>query len=116
MLLMVRGAAPVCVTAIVCDGGGQKFRGLILQVKFRLAGTSWTVPFVRVISAVADLLLSAMEVAFKVTDALAGNEAGAVNVVGVPLAVVAGLTVPQPGEQLVAFCASVQVTPPLVGS
>src|SRR5215469_15435844 len=116
MLLMVSGAAPVSVTAIFCGGGGQKFRGLILQVKFKLAGTSWTVPLVRVIAAVADLLLSATEVAFRVTDALAGNAAGAVNVVAVPLAVVAGLTVPHPGEQFVPFCVSVQVTPPLVGS
>ena len=33
-----------------------------------------------------------------------------------PLAVLAGLIVPQPGEQATPFCVNVQVTPLLVGS
>jgi hypothetical protein len=116
MLLMVRVAAPVSVSAIDCDGGGQKLRGFNLQAKFRLAGTIFTVLLVTVIAAVAVLLVSAAAVALRVTAALAGSAAGAVKVVGAPLAVLAGLTVPHAGEQFVPFCVSVQLTPPLVGS
>jgi hypothetical protein len=54
--------------------------------------------------------------ALRVTLVFAGNVAGPVKVVGAPLAVVAGLTVPQPGEQTVPFCVSVQLKPWLLAS
>ncbi len=116
MLLMVSGAAPVSVKAIVCEGGGQRFRGRSLQLKLRLEGMIFAVPPLRVMTALADLLVSATADALRITAELAGSDAGPVNVVAVPLGVLAGLTVPHAGEQLVPFCVSVQLTPPLVGS
>ena len=80
-------------------------------MKDRLAGISWTVPLVNVIVALADLVGSATEVAVNVTVALDGNALGAMNVVGAPLAVVAGLTVPQAGEQALEFWERLQLKP-----
>jgi hypothetical protein len=116
MPLIVSAAVAVSVNVMVCAGGGQKFLGLILQLKARLAGTSFTVPLVRVIVAWDDLVVSATALALSITAALAGTVAGAVYVVGTPLAALVGLIVPHPGEQLVPFCVSVQVTPAFVAS
>jgi hypothetical protein len=116
MPLMVSAVVATSVNVIVCAGGGQKFLGLILQLKARLAGTSFTVPLVSVIVALEDLVVSATAVALSMTVALDGTVAGAVYVVGTPLAALVGLIVPHPGEQLVPFCVSVQVTPALVAS
>jgi hypothetical protein len=51
-----------------------------------------------------------------VTDAKAGAVAGGVYLAGTPLAVFAGLIVPQPGEQAAPFWVRLQVTPLLVPS
>lgn len=69
-----------------------------------------------VTAAVAEKLESAAEVATTVTFGFAGTVAGAVKVAGLPLAVVAGAMVPQPGEQAVPPCVNVQATPLLLGS
>ena len=68
------------------------------------------------ITALADLVWSASEVAVRLTLALAGTEAGAEKVVGMPLAVFAGATVPQPGEHGLPFCVKVHATPLFVVS
>ena len=73
-------------------------------------------PLVSVMAALADLVVSATEVAFSVTAALAGTALGAVYVVKAPLAVVAGLTVPHAGEQAVEFCVKLQLKPELLAS
>src|SRR5690348_11756641 len=77
---------------------------------------SLSVPLVRVKVAVAVVVVSAAALALIVTAAFVGRVAGAVKVVGAPLAVVAGLTVPHVGAQLAPFCVSVQLTPAFVGS
>ncbi len=78
-----------------------------------------------VILALANFVVSATEVAVRVTDGLGthlisqndGTPAGAVYVAAAPLAVLAGEIVPQAGEQAAAPpCLSVQVTPPSVAS
>lgn len=68
--------------------------------------------------AVAELALvvSAADVAVTVTVAREGTVAGALYVAGAPLAVVAGVIVPQPGEQAVPPCVRVHVTPRLRAS
>ena len=60
----------------------------------------------------ADFVLSATEVAVTVTVRFAVTGAGGVYMVGAPLAVLAGLSVPQAVAEQVA----IQSTPPLVGS
>lgn len=87
-----------------------------MHLKERLAGVSSTVPLVSVRAALADLVVSATEVAFSITAALAGTVLGAVYVVAAPLAVVAGLTVPHAGEQAVEFCVNLQFKPELLAS
>jgi nitrous oxidase accessory protein NosD len=72
---------------------------------------SFTVPFVSVMAALVDFVVSATEVAFSVTAAFDGTVLGGVYAVGAPLAVVAGLTVPHAGEQAVPFCVKVQLNP-----
>jgi len=84
--------------------------------KFRLAGISLTVPAVRVIVAVAILVPSVTEVPVMVTVGLAGTIAGAAYTVGVPLAVLVGVTVPHADEQEVVPCVNVQVAPWLLVS
>jgi hypothetical protein len=69
-----------------------------------------------VTAAVAERLESAADVATTVTLGFVGTVAAAVQVAGLPLAVVADAIVPQPGEQPVPPCVSVQVTPLLLGS
>jgi hypothetical protein len=71
---------------------------------------------VTVIVTLADFVVSATEVAVSVTTGTAGTTEGAVYVVGAPLAVPAGLSVPQSGEQATPFWVRVQVTPLLVTS
>ena len=66
-------------------------------------------PFVSVIAALADLVLSVAEVAVRVTAALAGTVEGGVYVVPVPLAVMAGDSIPHPVVHTVPFCRSVQL-------
>src|SRR2546429_7938433 len=51
-----------------------------------------------------------------VTSAFTGTLPGAVYVAAVPLGVVAGAIVPQPGEHPVPLCVSVQLTPLLPAS
>jgi hypothetical protein len=109
MLLMVSAAVPVLVNVMAWVGGGQFFP--ILHPKVRFAGMSFTVPLVSVIVALEDFVVSAAAMALRVTPVFAGTVAGPVKVAGAPLAVVAGLTVPHPGEQTVPFCVSVQFKP-----
>jgi len=90
-------------------GGGQFVA--ILHEKARLAGMSFTVPFVSVMVPLDDFVVSVAAIALRVTVPLAGTVAGAVYVVGAPLAVAAGLTVPHVGEQAVPLCVRVQVMP-----
>lgn len=106
MLLMVSVELPVSVR-VAAKGGDEPTRTF---PKFRSAGTSFTLPAVIVIVAVTDFEVSVTEVAVSVTVELAGTEAGAVYVIGLPLAVVADDTSPQPVEQGVPFCKSVQAT------
>lgn len=108
MLVILSAAAPVLVTVMVCAAGGHR---LNLQAKFKLSGTSCTVPLVSVMVALFDFVLSVTEIAFKLTLVLAGNVEGPVNVAAVPLAVLEGLTVPQAGEHTVPFWVTVQFSP-----
>src|SRR5260370_18763533 len=84
--------------------------------KLRLAGINLTVPVVRVMVTAAILVLSVTDAAVTVTVGLAGTVGGAAYTVGVPLAVLVGVTVPHPGEQGVVPCISAQVTPWLLVS
>jgi hypothetical protein len=79
--------------------------------KFTLAGTSFTVPFVRVIAAPPVLLGSLTEAATTATAGLGGTVDGAVYVVASPLPVFVGDTFPHAGEQGTLFWVVVQVTP-----
>jgi hypothetical protein len=83
--------------------------------KSSLAGISLTVPDVRVIWAVADLVGSSIDVAVMVTLGFAGTEAGAAYMAGVPLAVFA-VIVPHASVHAIVPCVSVQLTPWLVES
>jgi hypothetical protein len=56
-----------------------------------------------VIEAVADLLVSAAALALSVTSALAGAWQAPCRLIGAPLEVIVGLTVPHVGEQFVPF-------------
>lgn len=79
-----------------------------------VAGDTETVtPWTIVIVAEADLVVSATEVAVTVTVAFGGAAAGAVYVVGEPLAVLVGAIAPHTGEHAAPPCVSVQVTPVL---
>jgi hypothetical protein len=108
MLVILSADAPVLVSFMVCGGGGHR---KALQAKFKLSGTSSTVPLVSVIVALFDFVLSVTEIAFKLTLALAGNEGGAVNFAAAPLAVLEGLTVPQAGEHTLPFWVTIQFKP-----
>jgi len=74
MLLMLNVVLPVLVNDRVRD----LLRLCFTWPKPRLAGTSFTVPFVSVIAAAPDLLVSVTEVAVIDTATLAGTVAGAV--------------------------------------
>jgi hypothetical protein len=67
-------------------------------------GTSFRVLSVSVTAALAVLVVFVTEVEAIVTAELASTLEGAVQVVGLPLAVVEGTVVPQPGEHAVPLC------------
>src|SRR5215469_12072197 len=81
----------------------------------QLCGTSFTVPVVRLIVAVADFVVSLTDVAVIATVGVAGRLAGGVYVLGLPLAVIAGDIEPQV-EQADEACIRVQFTPAFAGS
>ena len=81
-----------------------------------VVGATETVTPLMAAVAVAEAVVSATEVATMVTSAFTGTLPGAVYVAAVPLGVVAGAMVPQPGEQDVPLCVSVQLTPLLPAS
>ena len=81
-----------------------------------VVGATETVTPLMAAVAVAETVVSATEVATMVTSAFTGTLPGAVYVAAVPLGVVAGAMVPQPGEQDVPLCVSVQLTPLLPAS
>jgi len=72
MLLMFSVVFPVLVSDTVRDLARVRFT----RPKFRLAGTSFTVPLVSVIAAGPDLVVSVTEVAVIATTAFAGTVAG----------------------------------------
>jgi len=73
-LVMLNAEAPVLVSVVVSGFDLVVFTG----PKARMSGTSWTVPLVSVIAALADLVLSVTEVAVRVTAGLAGTVEGGV--------------------------------------
>ena len=81
MLSIESAEVPVFVSVVawgwmlVVHPGGE---GRNLQLKARRAGTSFTVPPVRVMVAFEDLVASVAEIALRVTVAFAGSVAGAV--------------------------------------
>ena len=81
-----------------------------------VVGATETVTPLMAAVAVAETVVSATEVATMVTSAFTGTLPGAVYVAAVPLGVVAGAMVPQPGEHPVPLCVSVQLTPLLPAS
>ena len=107
MPVIVSVLAPVLVRVMSVD----LIVPIITRPKFTLAGTSFTVPFVRVIAALADVLLSDTAVAAIVTAGFVGTVDGAVYVVASPLAVLVGATVPHAGAQGALFWLGAQVTP-----
>ena len=96
--VMLNGELAVLVRVVAKD----LVRPLFTEPKSKLAGTIFTVPLVNVIVAPADLVVSVTDVAVSVTAVGFGNVAGAEYVVGVPLAVLARLMVPQ-AEHEIAF-------------
>ena len=73
-VFMVKAEAPVLVRVVVKD----LLLFAFMEPKFRLAGTTLTVPLVSVIAALADLVTSVTEVAVSVAVAGDGAAAGAV--------------------------------------
>jgi hypothetical protein len=108
MLLIVSAEAPVFVRT-----AGRVCRILLSA---RLAGTSFTLPVVRVTLAEADFVGSVTEVAITCTSAVAGTEPGAVYVVAASLAVLEGRTLPHSPEHDTSSRESVQLTPLLAVS
>ena len=103
---------PVLVSVSVKVFVGCGLAGLIFRLpKLKAAGISLTVPVVRVMVALADLVPSVTDVAVRVIVGLVGTVPGAAYTVGVPLAVLAGVIVPHAGEHAVPFCVSVQQAP-----
>ena len=100
MLAIFRLAFPVLVSVVTIV---RLVPPIVVPPRLRLAGTSLTVPAVIVIVAPADLVASFTETALSVAVGLAGTDAGAVYVVAVPLGVLAGEAVPQPGEHAAEF-------------
>ena len=107
MLLIVRLLFPVLVT-IICI---ELTTLMSTRPNASLAGASFTVPFVRVIAAPADLLLSDTALAKIATAGFVGIVDGAVYVVASPLAVLVGATVPHASEQGALFWLGAHVTP-----
>jgi hypothetical protein len=112
MLVMESADAPVLVNATlwVCGGHGLRLE-FNLQENLRLAGVSCAVPFVSVIAALLNLLVSVMETALTLTAEFAGRVAGPLKVEVPGLPVLAGFIVPHPGEQLLPLCVRVQFNP-----
>jgi hypothetical protein len=75
MLLMVSGEAPVLVKEAA---RGLEAAARVTFPKFRLAGTSFTLPAVTVTVAVSDFEASVTEVAVRVTVGFADKDAGEV--------------------------------------
>lgn len=84
--------------------------------KASFAGTSFTVPFVRVIAAPPLLPVSLTDVATIANAVFVGSVEGAVYVVASPLAVAVGAVEPQVGEHGTPFCTGAHVTPLLAPS
>ena len=104
MLVTERAVAPVLVNTTLWVGGGQgRMVESSLQEKLSLAGISCAVPFVNVIAALLDLVVSVMETALTLTAGFAGNVAGPLKVDVTELGVLAGFIVPHPGEQGLPF-------------
>ena len=74
VLVMVKAEVPVLVRVVVAE----LVRPVFTEPKFKLAGTTLTVPLVTVIVALADFVASVTEVAVSVTVAGVGTDAGAV--------------------------------------
>src|SRR5437667_444506 len=98
--------------AVNCCVVPSKTFAAVGDTETEMGGVTVTVAAV----AVAEAVVSATEVATMVTSAFTGTLPGAVYVAAVPLGVVAGAMVPQPGEQDVPLCVSVQLTPLLPAS
>lgn len=112
MLVMESADAPVLVNATlwVCGGHGLRLE-FNLQENLRLAGVNCTVPFVNVIAALLNLVVSVMETALTLTAAFAGRVAGPLKLDVPGLPVLAGFIVPHPGEQSLPLCVRVQFNP-----
>lgn len=116
-LVMLRAELPVLVSVSGRVLVGCGVVGVILRLpNFKSVGINLTVPAVRVMVGPTDLVPSATDVAVMITIAFVGTVLGAAYVVGVPLAVLAGVIVPHAGEQAVPPCVSVQLTPWLLES
>ena len=112
MLVMERDAAPVLVNTTVWVGGGHGLKlECNLQENVRLAGISCVVPFVNVIAALLNFVVSVMETALTVTAVFVGKAAGPLNADVPGLPVLAGFIVPHPGEQSLPFWVRVQFNP-----
>jgi hypothetical protein len=111
-LVIVRACDPVLVRVTCVELVVLTFT----RPKFSFAGTSFTVPFVRVIAAPPVWPGSLTEVAIMSTAVFAGVVEGAVYVVASPLAVLVGDAVPQFGEHVAPFCVAAQVTPLFEGA
>jgi hypothetical protein len=112
ILLMVSVDVPVLVRVIWIELTVL----MVTRSKATFAGTSFTVPFVRVIAAPLALPESLTEVATIATEEFTGTVDGAVYVAASPLAVLIGATTPHAGAQGVSCCVSAQLTPLFAGS
>ena len=74
-----------------------------LHEKLRLAGVSWTVPFVNVMVELLDFVGSVMETALTLTLVFDGKLAGPLKLDVPGLPVLAGFILPHAGEQLDPF-------------
>ena len=108
--MMVRLEPPVLVNCTERVLDGWVVVSFFSVPKFRFAGMILTVPFVRVITAVVVLVVSATDVAVTLTLAFVGTLLGAANDAVAPL----GVRVPHAEVQAVAIglpWVRVQVTP-----
>ena len=112
ILVMESAVAPVLVNATLWVSGGHGCKDEFnLHEKLRLAGSSCTVPFVSVIEALLNLVVSVIETALTLTATFAGRVAGPLKVDVPGLPVLAGFIVPHPGEQGLPLCVRVQFNP-----
>ena len=112
--VMDKAEVPVLVNVVV----KALVRPSLTVPKFKLAGAIFTVPLVTVTVAPADLVVSLTEVAVTITVAGLGTPTGAVYVVGAPLNVLVGESVPHVDAHAAGGvpCVIVQSTPPFAGS